>query len=97
MPEGLTNAPFPLSKIYECHLMDMIDIIVIIYLDDILIYSTAFPSTNPMFRKYSTDFCTNGLLAHAENASSTSLLQIRLDICVSEGITMVSRRVFRSN
>jgi len=39
MPEGLTNAPAVFQRFMNDIFADMIDIIVIIYLDDILIYS----------------------------------------------------------
>ena len=39
MPEGLTNTPAAFQIFMNDIFMDMIDIIVIIYLDDILIYS----------------------------------------------------------
>src|SRR5882724_12151211 len=38
MPEGFTNAPAAFQRFMNEIFMDMIDIIVIIYLDDILIY-----------------------------------------------------------
>jgi len=38
MPEGLTNAPAAFQRFMNNIFADMIDIIVIIYLDDILIY-----------------------------------------------------------
>src|SRR5882724_7355063 len=39
MPEGLTNAPTAFQQFMNDIFTDMIDVIVIIYLDDILIYS----------------------------------------------------------
>jgi len=39
MPEGLTNAPAAFQRFMNDIFADMIDVIVIIYLDDILIYS----------------------------------------------------------
>src|SRR5882724_11978678 len=39
MPEGLTNAPAAFQRFMNDIFADMIDIIVIIYLDDILTYS----------------------------------------------------------
>src|SRR5882672_6325182 len=39
MPEGLTNAPVAFQRFMNNIFVDMIDVIVIIYLDDILIYS----------------------------------------------------------
>jgi len=39
MPEGLTNAPTAFQRFMNEIFADIINIIVIIYLDDILIYS----------------------------------------------------------
>jgi len=39
MPEGLTNAPTAFQLFMNNIFTDMIDVMVIIYLDDILIYS----------------------------------------------------------
>ena len=39
MPEGLTNAPAIFQQFMNDIFVDMIDVIVIIHLDDILIYS----------------------------------------------------------
>jgi len=39
MPEGLTNAPAAFQRFMNDIFMDMIDINVIVYLDDILVYS----------------------------------------------------------
>ena len=39
MPEGLTNTPAAFQQFMNNIFMDMIDINVIVYLDDILIYS----------------------------------------------------------
>ena len=39
MPEGLTNAPTTFQQFMNDVFADMIDVTVIIYLDDILIYS----------------------------------------------------------
>jgi len=39
MPEGLTNAPAAFQRFMNDIFADMIDVTVIIYLDDILIYS----------------------------------------------------------
>jgi hypothetical protein len=39
MPEGLTNAPAAFQRFVNSVFADMLDICVIVYLDDILIYS----------------------------------------------------------
>ena len=44
MPEGLTNAPAAFQQFMNNIFVDMIEINIIVYLDDILIYQMAFPS-----------------------------------------------------
>ena len=39
MPFGLTNAPAAFQRFVNSILMDLLDVSVVIYLDDILIYS----------------------------------------------------------
>ena len=39
MPEGLTNAPAGFQRFMNDIFADMIDISVVVYLDDILVYS----------------------------------------------------------
>jgi len=70
----ITNAPAAFQRF-------MINIIVIIYLDDILIYSNNIPSTKPTFGKHSTDSVLMDFLPMQTNASSMSLLANTLDIC----------------
>jgi len=47
MPEGLTNAHTALQQFLNDIFLDIIIIIVIIYLNDILIYSNNILSTKP--------------------------------------------------
>ena len=39
MPEGLTNAPAKFQRFMNDIFADMIDVSVVVYLDDILVYS----------------------------------------------------------
>jgi len=50
-----TNALAAFQQFMNDIFTDMINVIVIIYLDDILIYSDNISSTNSMFGKYSAD------------------------------------------
>jgi len=53
MPEGLTNAVAAFQRFMNDIFVDMIEIIVIIYLDDILIYSDNISgNTKLTLRKY---------------------------------------------
>ena len=47
MPEGLTNAPAAFQQFMNDIFADMIDINVIVYLDDILVYSDDLTEHKP--------------------------------------------------
>ena len=78
MPEGLTNTPAAFQQFMNDIFMDMIDINVIVYLDDILVYSR---STNNMSGKYYRDFVLMAFSPMQINASFTSHPANTLDIC----------------
>src|SRR5882724_11998583 len=66
MPEGLTNAPAAFQRFMNDIFADMIDIIVIIYLDDILIYSENISEHKLHVREVLCRLHANGLFAHAD-------------------------------
>jgi len=66
MPEGLTNAPAAFQRFMNDIFADMIDFIVIIYLDNILIYSNNISKHKLHIREVLHRLCTNGLFAHAD-------------------------------
>src|SRR5882724_1300170 len=66
MPEGLTNAPSTLQRFMNNIFVDMIDVIVIIYLDNILIYSDNFSEHKLHIQEVLCRLCANGLCAHAD-------------------------------
>jgi len=51
MPFGLTNAPAAFQRFVNSILSDMLDVCVVIYLDDILIYSEDIKSHQKHVRK----------------------------------------------
>src|SRR5882724_1566834 len=65
MPEGLTNAPAAFQRFMNDIFADMIDVIVIIYLDDILIYSDNISEHKAHIKEVLRRLCANGLFAHA--------------------------------
>src|SRR5882724_11792067 len=82
MPEGPTNAPTAFQQFMIDIFMDMMVIIVIIYLDDILIYSNNIPEHKAhMSRKNSTDPMLMKILPMQMNVSSTSLPASTSDTC----------------
>jgi len=51
MPFGLTNAPMAFQQFVNSILSDMLDVCVVVYLDDILIYSEDIESHQKHVRK----------------------------------------------
>src|SRR6266481_6994865 len=66
MPDGLTNAPTAFQQFMNDIFMDMIDINVIVYLDDILIYSDGLPEHITHVQEVLHRLCTNSFFAHAD-------------------------------
>jgi len=66
MPEGLTNAPAAFQRFMNDMFTDMLDVIVIIYLDDILIYSDNIYEHKTHIWEVLHRLCTNGLFACAD-------------------------------
>ena len=94
MPEGLTNALAAFQQFMNNIFTDMIDINVIVYLDDILVYSD-----NPMEHKRHVwevlwRLCTNGLFAHADKCEFhiTSCKYLRYMLS-PDGLTMAQNKV----
>src|SRR5882724_7683751 len=78
MPEGLTNA---FQRFRNNIFTDMIDVIVIIYLDNILINSNNISEHKLHVREVLCRLCANGILPMQINVSSTSLPVNTLDTC----------------
>src|SRR5882724_9738196 len=87
MPEGLTNSPAAFQWF-------MIDIIVIIYLDDILIYSNNISKHKAHIKEVLHRLCANGLFAHADKCEFhiTSCEYLRYMLS-PEGLTMAPYKV----
>src|SRR5882724_10726039 len=94
MPEGLTNAPAAFQQFMNDIFVDMIDIIVIIYLDDILIYSDNITKHKAHIREVLCRLCTNGLFSHADKCKFhiTSCEYLRYMLS-PEGLTMAPYKV----
>jgi len=72
---------------------DMIDVTVIIYLDDIPIYSGNLSEHKAMFRRYSEDSELMDSLSELISASFMSLLWIPRIYAITEGLTMALYKV----
>src|SRR5882724_7103781 len=94
MPEGFTNAPAMFQRFMNNIFVDMIDIIVIIYLDDIIIYSNNISEHKAHIGEVLHRLCTNRLFACADkcefHATSCKYLGYMLS---PEGLTMAPYKV----
>ena len=66
MPFGLTNAPAAFQHFMNNIFSDLLDVSVIIYLDDILIYSNNPADHKKHVHKVLCHLCENGLYAHPD-------------------------------
>src|SRR5882672_3189098 len=94
MPERLTTAPVAFQQFMNDIFMDMIDVIVISYLDDILIYSDNITEHKAHVREVLRRLHANGLFAHADkcecHVTSCKYLVYMLS---PEGLTMAKYKV----
>src|SRR5882724_4459673 len=94
MPEVLTNAPANFQRFMNGIFIDMIDVIVIIYLDNILIYSDNISKHKLHIREVLHRLCANGLLAHADKCEFHITSCEYLGYMLSpEGLTMAQYKV----
>src|SRR6266481_723630 len=94
MPEGLTNATTAFQQFMNDIFTDMIDINVIVYLDDILIYSDGLPEHITHVREVLQRLHTNGLFAHADKCKFHITSCKYLGYMLSpEGLMMASNKV----
>ena len=66
MPEGLTNAPVGFQRFMNDIFADMIDVSVVVYLDNILVYSNNPKQHSAHVREVLTRLCGNQLYAWAD-------------------------------
>src|SRR5882724_7679746 len=94
MSEGLTNASTMFQRFMNDIFMDMIDVLVIIYLDDILIYSNNISEHKAHIQEVLCRLHANGLFALADkckfHATSCKYLRYMLS---PEGLTMAPYKV----
>src|SRR5882724_9088500 len=94
MPEGLTNSPAAFQLFMNDIFADMIDIIVIIYLDDILIYSDNISEHKAHVKEVLCRLHANGLFACADKCEFhvTSCKYLRYMLS-PKGLTMAPYKV----
>ena len=94
MLEGLTNTPSAFQWFMNNIFANMIDINVIVYLDDILVYSNDLSKHKRHVREVLRRLCTNGLFACADKCEFhiTSCKYLRYMLS-PDGLTMPSNKV----
>src|SRR5882724_7050325 len=94
MPEGLTNAPAPLQRFMNDIFVNIINVIVIIYLDDILIYSNHISKHKAHIQEVLCRLHANGIFTHVDkckfHVTSCEYLRYMLS---PEGLTMAPYKV----
>src|SRR5882724_3443288 len=94
MPEGLPNAPATFQIFMNDIFTDMIDIIVTIYLDDILIYSDNISKHKLHVQEVLCRLCANRIFACAEKCEFHITSCKYLGYMLSpEGLTMAPYKV----
>ena len=94
MPFGLTNAPAAFQQFMNNIFSDFLDVCIVIYLDDILIYSNNISKHHQHVKKVLKCFCKAGLYAKAEKCKFHSKSVEYLGyILSSSGLTMSNDKV----
>ena len=89
MPFGLTNTPAAFQQFVNTIFADILHVCVVIYLDNILIYSEDMESHQQHVREVLHHFCLHGLFAKPEKCEFHSDLVEYLGYCLSpDGLTM---------
>jgi hypothetical protein len=94
MPEGLSNAPAAFQRFMNDIFADMLDVCVVVYLDDILIYSSDMSTHRKQVKEVLRRLRQHGLYAKPEKCS---FHQDRVEflgyILSAQGLTMASDKV----
>ena len=94
MPFGLTNAPVAFQRFMNNIFSNLLDVCVVIYLDDILIYSNNMSEHHQHIKEVLKYFCKAGLYTKAEKCEFHSELVEYLGYIFSpSGLTMSNDKV----
>ena len=94
MPFGLTNAPAAFQQFMNDIFSDLLDVCVVIYLDDILIYSNDMSEHHRHVKEVLKHLCKAGLYAKAEKCEFHSELVEYLGYILSpSGLTMSDDKI----
>ena len=94
MPFSLTNAPMAFQQFMNNIFSDLLDICVMIYLDDILIYSNNMSEHHQHVKEVLKHLCKAGLYAKAEKCKFHSELVEYLGYILSpSGLTMSDDKI----
>src|SRR6266511_2273448 len=94
IPEGLTNAPASFQRFMNDVFSDMIDVSVVVYLDDILIYTDNPADHRKHVKEVLRRLCKHGLFAHTNKCEFHSERVEYLGYILSpEGLSMDQEKV----
>jgi len=94
MPFGLTNAPAAFQQFVNSILSDMLDVCVVVYLDDILIYSKDIESHQKHVCEVLRCLCKHNLFAKPEKCEFHTTSTEYLGFCLSpDGLSMSADKV----
>ena len=94
MPFGLTNAPSAFQQFVNMVFADMLDVTIIVYLDDILIYSDNLEDHKKHIHKVLRRLCKHSLYAKPEKCEFHMDTTEYLGYCLSPaGLTMAQNKV----
>ena len=94
MPFGLTNAPMAFQQFMNDIFSDLLNVCVMIYLDDILIYSNNISEHHQHVKEVLKCLCKTGLYAKAEKCEFYSKSVKYLGYILSPfGLTMSNNKV----
>ena len=94
MPEGLSNAPAAFQRFMNDIFADMLDVCVVVYLDDILIYSSDMSTHRQQVKEVLRRLRQHGLYAKPEKcAFHQDRVEFLGYILSAQGLTMASDKV----
>jgi len=94
MPFGLTNAPTAFQRFMNDIFSDLLDVCVVIYLDDLLIYSNNMSEQHQYVKEVLKRLCKTSLYAKAEKCEFYSKSVEYLGYILSpSGLTMSNNKI----